>query len=53
MNDCEGHQRSFSARTSERPLHLQDRALAIQCPNLTSRAANAFEILVACIDTRN
>lgn len=28
MNDCEGHQRSFSVRPSERPLHLQDRALA-------------------------
>lgn len=28
MNDCEGHQRSFSVRPSERPLHLQDRVLA-------------------------
>lgn len=28
MNDCEGHQRSFIVRPSERPLHLQDRALA-------------------------
>ena len=28
MNDDEGHQRSFSVRPSERPLHLQDRVLA-------------------------
>ena len=28
MNDGEGHQRSFSVRPSERPLHRQDRVLA-------------------------